>query len=191
MKSALSLADQPMGLPLLADDIIEFHAARLLLLFRLCGKKDRIDGLTKMAKLDFFVRYPQFFADACQHQGTDASSRIRARQVTDTVESGMVRYHYGPWDQRYYQVLAYMKARELLDISQAGQGYKLSLTPLGHAAADELIADAAFKDLVTQMHDVKAVFGNVTGSNLKKLIYRLFDEEVGQRAKGEVITHGN
>ena len=56
MKSLRNFASQAAGLPLLADDVLEFHAARLLLLFRVCGTKDRIDGLTKMAKLDFFVR---------------------------------------------------------------------------------------------------------------------------------------
>ena len=62
MKSAKQIAKVPAGVQLRADDIVEFHAARLLLLFDLCGTSGRIDSLTKMAKLDFFVRYPDFFA---------------------------------------------------------------------------------------------------------------------------------
>ncbi len=59
-----SLHCYPAGLPLTADQITEFHAARLMLLLHLCGVKNRIEGLTKLAKLDFFVRYPAFFLRA-------------------------------------------------------------------------------------------------------------------------------
>jgi hypothetical protein len=58
------MGNAPVSLPLSADNIVEFHAARILLLISLCGTSNRIDGLTKMAKLDFFVRYPNFFAVA-------------------------------------------------------------------------------------------------------------------------------
>jgi hypothetical protein len=62
VKTARLLSTTPAAQPVLADDVLEFHAARLLLLLRHCGISNRIDGLTKLAKLDFFVRYPQFFA---------------------------------------------------------------------------------------------------------------------------------
>ena len=61
MKSLNRLGARSVSLPLSADDIVEFHAARLLLLLSVCGVAGRIDGLTKMAKLDFFARYPDFF----------------------------------------------------------------------------------------------------------------------------------
>jgi hypothetical protein len=37
MKSLKNLGAEPAALPLAADEIVEFHAARLLLLFRICG----------------------------------------------------------------------------------------------------------------------------------------------------------
>ena len=64
MKSIKQIGFAPVSLPLSADNIVEFHAARILLLISLCGTGNRIDGLTKMAKLDFFVRYPDLFAVA-------------------------------------------------------------------------------------------------------------------------------
>ena len=57
MRCLIRIGTQPVSLPLSADDIVEFHAARLLLLMSICGVAGRIDGLTKMAKLDFFARY--------------------------------------------------------------------------------------------------------------------------------------
>lgn len=87
MKSVQSLDNYSLSLPILADDILEFHAARLLLLLSLCGTNGSIRGLTKMAKLDFFVRYPKFF---------DAASKALGYSVTNlpslSVESNMVRY---------------------------------------------------------------------------------------------------
>src|ERR687890_441277 len=102
MRSARHIDDLPAGAPLLADDLTEFRAARLLLLLNECGLKGQIEGLTKLAKLDFFVRYPSFFTQACIEQGKPFFP------VTEAVESPMVRYYYGPWDHRYYQVLAYL-----------------------------------------------------------------------------------
>ena len=61
MRSLNRVGMVPASLPLSADDIVEFHAARLMLLMHVCGVSGRIDGLTKMAKLDFFARYPDFF----------------------------------------------------------------------------------------------------------------------------------
>jgi hypothetical protein len=66
MRSLNRLGMRSAGLSLCADDIVEFHAARLLLLMRICGVSGRIDGLTKLAKLDFFARYPDFF-EAARH----------------------------------------------------------------------------------------------------------------------------
>ncbi len=76
MKSIANLGASPAALPVVSEDLIELHAARILLLFRLCGTNDRIDGLTKMAKLDFFVRYPEFFQQVCAYLGLPVS-RVR------------------------------------------------------------------------------------------------------------------
>jgi hypothetical protein len=109
MKSIRHAGDSPVSLPLAADNIVEFHAARLLLLVSLCGTANRIDGLTKMAKLDFFVRYPDFFAVAKKDQ-------TPVPQDHEAVESAMVRHHYGPWDKRYYHILAYLESKQLIEL---------------------------------------------------------------------------
>lgn len=81
MKSIANLGTSLAAHPVIADDLVELHAARLLLLFRVCGKKDRIEGLTKLAKLDFFVRYPEFFAQVCEHLGSKAAASIKTREI--------------------------------------------------------------------------------------------------------------
>lgn len=181
MKSFNTLGTSPAGLPVAADDLLEFHAARLLLLFNICGIKGRIDGLTKMAKLDFFVRYPQFFDKACQTLGLSTES------ATKTVESSMIRFHYGPWDDRYYHILAYLEGKHLLNVTKDNQAFTLSLTDEGKAIADQFAKDESFTPLVSQMKQVKKALGGKAGSTLKKLIYQIFEKEVAQRPLRETI----
>lgn len=188
MRSLNRVGARPVSLPLLADDIIEFHAARLLLLISICGVAGRIDGLTKMAKLDFFARYPDFFevARAAIDPASNADSTKRATS-DETVESAMVRHHYGPWDKRYYHVLAHLEAKRLITVTKDGNSYRLALTDLGRDRAEALAARSSFGSLVARMREVKKTFGSKKGTFLKDLIYRLFDEEVGRRPMGEEI----
>jgi DNA-binding PadR family transcriptional regulator len=182
MNSVNNLGSYPAAIPIAADDILEFHAARLLLLFRICGTKDKIDGLTKMAKLDFFVRYPQFFDRVCAHLRKVDSSTTRV------VESSMVRHHYGPWDKRYYHVLAYLEGKNLITVRKVSSAFQFELTPEGRQAANALRQKDAFKSLEQQMKVVKRELGPKSGSVLKKLIYQVFAKEVAGKSLGEVIT---
>jgi hypothetical protein len=180
MKSINHIGFAPASLPLSADNIVEFHAARILLLISLCGAGNRIDGLTKMAKLDFFVRYPGFFAAA-------KNDAVRDTAREESVESAMVRHHYGPWDKRYYHVLAYLEAKQLIAIAKKKNSYQITLTDGGKEKAAVLAKKASFASLVALMKAVKKEFGSKSGNTLKKLIYQLFDEEVGKKPLGEVI----
>lgn len=181
MKSFNTLGKNLAGLPISADDLLEFHAARLLLLFKVCGSSGRIEGLTKMAKLDFFVRYPQFFNTVCQVIGLSLES------ASKSIESSMIRFHYGPWDDRYYHILGYLEGKHLLNVSKDNQTYTLSLTDEGKKIADQFAKDESFAQLVAQMKQVKRALGSKAGSTLKKLIYQVFDKEVAQRPLGETI----
>jgi hypothetical protein len=187
MKSLNRLGQRPVSVPLSADDIVEFHAARLLLLMRICGVSGRIDGLTKLAKLDFFTRYPDFFEAARRAiEGKDAR-KPSAPSSPEAVESAMVRHHYGPWDKRYYHVLAHLEAKRLITVTKEGSGYRITLTELGRDRAKSLMSRPSFGPLVQRMQEIKKTFRNRTGSSLKNLIYELFDQEVGRRPMGQVI----
>lgn len=172
----------PAGVPVTADQITEFHAARILLLLHLCGVKNRIAGLTKLAKLDFFVRYPEFFRRAATHLEKKAEATAVAG-----VESAMVRHHYGPWDARYYQVLPYLEGRELIVVERDEKAFLFTLTDAGLAVAKRLAGDPNYQALGTHMKAVKKLLGGKRGEVLKKLVYELFDEEVAKLPLGQVI----
>ncbi|MEM1308303.1 MAG: hypothetical protein AAGF98_02180 [Cyanobacteria bacterium P01_H01_bin.153] len=157
------------------------------MLIGLCGTLDkadklsRIDGLTKLAKLDFFVRYPQFFEKAAAADGEWVTA------ASSTIESSMVRHHYGPWDHRYYEILAYLRSRGLIQITKEGRTYRFKLTETGKERIKKLSKQPSFETLCSQMKLVKKQFGSKSGSTLKKLIYKIFQQEVTQKSLGEVI----
>jgi hypothetical protein len=188
MKATASLDRYPIGRPLTADQITEFHVARLLLLIYLCGTKDKasgrfkLDGLTKLAKLDFFVRYPDFFQRAMKHLGLKIGT---GRSIP--VESPMVRHHYGPWDARYYQLLGYMESRELITVERYNKSFVFVLTEAGRDVAKRLSDEASYNDLCSRMKDVKEGLKGKSGDWLKKLVYALFDAEIANLPLGQVI----
>jgi hypothetical protein len=189
VKSLNRLGFRPASLPLSADDVVEFHAARLLLLLNLCGTAGRIEGLTKLAKLDFFARYPDFFAaaKAATADEVEKLSISKPPHTENAVESAMVRHHYGPWDKRYYHVLAHLEAKGLIQVTKKGSAYHIILTDPGKVRARTLAERPSFQPLAARMRELKKTFGHRTGTSLKNLVYKLFDEEVGRRPLGEII----
>ncbi|MCD0166387.1 hypothetical protein [Deinococcus sp. 12RED42] len=182
MRALKQVSDLPAGAPLLSDDLLEFHASRLVLLLSVCGKKGKIEGLTKLAKLDFFVRYPEFFDRASAYE------QSQRRSITRSVESSMLRFHYGPWDHRYYQILPYLEGCGLIIVrKKSAKTFEFILTALGEDVARQLSEAPTFSELREQMSRVAEVFGSKKGTYLKELIYKLFDAEVAQKAFGEVI----
>jgi DNA-binding PadR family transcriptional regulator len=189
MRSINNLQHVPAGQTISSDDIVELHSAWLLLLISICGTSDRktqlprIDGLTKIAKLDFFVRYPAFFERVARELG------VEIKPFSQTVESKMVRYHYGPWDERYYQLLPYLEARNLVSISKEPRHnqYQFFLTETGKTVVQRLLEAREFQSLRENINQVARVLRGKTGNQLKNLVYQVFDEEVAKKSLGEPI----
>lgn len=178
MKSFVNLGSIPPGVPIPADQILEAHAARLLILLSETGTKGSIHGLTKLAKLDFFLRYPEFF------------SRVTGSTSPDQLpESTMIRFRYGPWDPRYYQVLPYLESRGLIRVIRSGKAYTFSLTDAGGVIVQRLGEYPEFSTTISQAQAVGKKLGRKSGSALKNLIYATFDQEVSELAFGEDIHH--
>ena len=174
---------------LVADDLVEFHAARILLLLKYCGQKDRskkshkIEGLTKLAKLDFFIRYPEFFRRVVKH----LKKEDEIGEHTGGVESRMIRFHYGPWDERYYQILPFLESRGLITIEKSGSSFIFFLSKSGENIAEELGQQTEYAELKANIKDVSAVLGDKTGGALKNLVYAIFGSEVSEKNLGDVI----
>src|SRR5579872_7279082 len=90
------------------EDDDNLHFGRLLvLLSTFVGKDERgsVEGLTKLAKLDFLLRYPVNLERALQvRAGKGKEARVEEYE-RKSIESSMVRYRFGPWDFRYRRFL--------------------------------------------------------------------------------------
>lgn len=103
------------------------------------------------------------------------------------VESTMVRHHYGPWDKRYYHVLAYLESKSLVNVVKKKKAYEFILSDIGKEKSAMLEKSESFSELAEHMKLVKSMLGNKNGSALKDLIYKVFEKEVADRKLGEVI----
>jgi hypothetical protein len=162
--------------PLEEDD--NLHVGRLLVLLSAFAGKDgkgSVDGITKLAKLDFLLRYPVNLERALQvraKRGIDANVVDYERK---SIESSMVRYRFGPWDFRYRRFLNSLIARGLALATIEGRTIKIVLTELGMELAQQLSASPEFATIADRSRLLKR-HCDLTATNLMKFIYETFPE---------------
>jgi hypothetical protein len=166
----------------------EYHEARLLLLVgSVSNRSGSLDGLTKLAKLDFLVRYPNMLRRLLVQDGIDVSDvdGTDVLPASSAVESRMMRYKYGPWDNLYYPLVASLVSRGLLQPTE-GRG-SIALAPT--AAGLEVVAALRETDsweIIAARCDLVVDHYNVSGNALKERIYADLPDVV-DRPIGEVI----
>ncbi len=170
------------------EDNDSLHLARILILidaFSIQGEKGVIEGLTKLAKLDFLLRYPVYLERALlihKNRGNDVKIREHERK---SVESSMVRYKYGPWDFRYRRFLNILVSKKLVRVNLRGRSIEIQITDRGRTIAENLIRQDAFVDIAERAKILRKYF-NYSPSYLVKLIYDTFPE-IGTLRLGKEI----
>ncbi|WP_330236473.1 hypothetical protein [Streptomyces sp. NBC_00566] len=171
-----------------ADDITDYHLARLLILLSYFGRPGTggLDGLTKLAKLDFLLRYPSFTdrllasRNANWPLGCEPSS-----DEMQAVESRMIRYKYGPWDNRYYPLLGQLVGCGLAETVKGRGRVAIRLTESGVGLADALAHSEEWHVYAGRSEMLSKRF-NLTGNALKKMIYESLPEAVDIPHWGEI-----
>lgn len=162
------------------EESLELHAARLLLLLNYAGIKGKIVSRTKIAKMDFFVRYPAYLKKAAAINNISVNDEVNIKP-----DSPMIRYKYGPWDSKYYNVFALLIAKGLITILPSKNGDVFELTDRGRYAVHEL-DNVEFENIIKRCELVSQLFRNKTGTAIKDFIYQYFPE-VTSRSLGEEI----
>jgi hypothetical protein len=165
-----------------------FHLSRLLLLLNAFAGPQRdqaIEGITKLAKLDFFLRYPSYLEKglSARHANPDAAG-VREFE-RDSVESRMVRFKYGPWDFRYRRFLNILVGKGLAHVYLRGRTVHVGITESGRAVANRLAEHAEFADLKHRSKLLKTHF-DLSASTLVKFVYDTFPE-IGTMRLGSPI----
>ena len=160
----------------------EGEARILLLIAAFSTGGSSLEGRTKLAKLDFLLRYPPFFARALAKRSGLTKRALTAIEQAEsegrTIESRMMRYRYGPWDPAYYALLGRLVGKGLAEPVPEPGGVGYRLTPRGKRVADALAADEAWATVSERAGLLKAYF-DLSGNGLKNFIYDNFPEVAG------------
>jgi hypothetical protein len=155
-----------------------FHLSRLLLLLNAFAGRNRdeaIEGITKLAKLDFLLRYPSCLERALVAKRVNPQSAGVKDFERNSVESQMVRFKYGPWDFRYRRFLNILVGKNLAHVYLHGRTVHLGITPNGRAVAERLAEHSEFEELKDRTRLLKTHF-DLSASTLVKFIYDTFPE---------------
>lgn len=172
------------------DQSPELHAARLLLLldaFSEDEQSEAIEGLTKLAKLDFLLRYPVMLERALKAKGRFTREVQLEDHERHSVESEMVRYRFGPWDHRYREFLNILVAKGLASVTIEGRKVVIAATESGRDHARQLAKDELFAPYVRRAKLLKRHF-DLTATNLMRFIYDTFPEIVSLRSNAPIST---
>lgn len=159
--------------------------ARLLLLIdAFSGAHGSLEGRTKLAKLDFLLRYPQYLDRALRVRAPGDATRVPANDA-DLIETRMIRYRYGPWDPSYFALLGSLIGRGLITTVSLTTGIGYRVTPTGRTLASKLSESESWAVVAARSRLLRKHF-NLSGTNLKKFIYENFPE-VAQANWGEQL----
>jgi hypothetical protein len=156
-----------------------YHAARILVLIDgFSEKPDGLSGLTKLAKLDFLLRYPAFWTRLLRADGIAWPANAEPSSVERiAVESRMMRYKFGPWDRRYYGTLGELLGKGLIVRLQRSRGLAFKTSAAGRSHARELARTTEWRLIVNRVALLRRHY-DVSGSALATRIYRELPDAV-------------
>src|ERR1700722_711781 len=166
------------------ENLDDFHLARLLVLLGSADarktnpitKARAVEGITKLAKMDFLLRYPtclERVLSKLDRQPSDVAVHDRERT---SIETKMIRFRYGPWDARYRRWLGLLSSRGLVRLAVEGNTVVIGLTGSGRGLAEIINKNGLFSELVRRSDlTVKAV-GSMSATRLKDFVYEAVPE---------------
>lgn len=162
-----------------AENADDLHLSRLLVLLRAAGGRKNaktVEGITKLVKLDFLLRYPTCLERALRSM-QDRPERAQVKEHERiSIESKMIRFRYGPWDGRYRRWIALLVAKGLAETYVKGNTVHVHLTPQGTEVADQLRELPDFHDINERSQVIASVFGKLSAMRIKSFVYETFPE---------------
>ena len=132
------------------DENPDIHTARLLILLReFCGDNNdrKIEGLTKLVKLDFLLRYPLYLSAALAIQKVD-QKEVKIQEFEErSVESKMRPLEHGFWHSCYRKFINILVGKGLWTVETKADMIIVGLTKKGLIFANQLRQLNEYKDL--------------------------------------------
>ncbi len=172
-----------------SDDL---HLSRLLILLRAATKTRKganpktVEGIMKLAKLDFLLRYPNCLERVLKAQDTSIEQANVQEYERKNIETKMIRFRYGPWDERYRRWIGLLVARGLVITYLEGKTVHIGLTERGLEIATQFSLLEEFSDLESRSQLVISAVGKKTATVLKDFVYQVFPELLSMRWGEEI-----
>lgn len=157
------------------------HEARLLILLSFISDTSDgcVKGITKLAKLDFLLRYPTYLYRLLPECYKRIPNIPMSEYEIDTVESKMIRFRYGPWDKRYRRWLSNLVSKGLINTYISGVTQYIGLTEFGKQLSIQLKQEPDYHTIIGRSELLGKLSKKLTGTKLKDLIYKVVPELTG------------
>lgn len=176
------------------ENLDDFHLGRLLVLLGSADarkstpltKAKAVEGITKLAKLDFLLRYPTCLERALLKLNRDPREAVVRPRERTSIEAKMVRFRYGPWDARYRRWLGLLAARGLVTLGLQGNTVQIGLSDAGRSLAERFREDPLYGDLALRADVVVKAVGSMSATRLKDFVYETIPEIVDMKWGEEI-----
>ena len=159
----------------LYQPLAESEARLLILICAFTGPSKALEGRTKLAKLDFFLRYPEFLKRALAARNAQETEWPEGTSSDRTTEGRMIRYRYGPWDPMYFTLLGRLIGRGLVATVPQKRGIGFKATAVGQDAGSALSNSPSWGP-IAKLAKLERRHLDLSGTNLKNFIYENFPE---------------
>lgn len=178
------VAEQAHWAPQAYAASVEGEARLLLLIDAFSQREGTLEGRTKLAKLDFLLRYPAFFQRAMAIKGIQFDDELV--DAGQTIDDRMVRFRYGPWDPAYYALLGSLLGRRLIEAVPRERYIGFRTTEMGQRLAADLSTTHPWRDVAARARLLRRAFRTQGGTYLKNFVYDHFPE-VAQASWGDSL----
>jgi hypothetical protein len=167
----------------------DLHLCRLLVLLGSADAKKKtvetkskaVEGITKLAKLDYLLRYPTSLERVLRRLDKNPDLVGVLPRERTSIETKMIRFRYGPWDGRYRRWLGLLHARRLVTLGVKGNTVEIGLTDDGRRLAEQLRRDPQNQDLTRRSDITINAVGSMNATRLKNFVYETIPEIVDMK----------
>jgi len=152
----------------------EGEARVLLLIDAFSARGKSLEGRTKLAKLDFLLRYPPFLRRALSIRPGKKEWPLGDLDENN-IENRMIRYRYGPWDPSYFALLGRLFGKGLIELVPIRGGLGFRTTDRGSELAARMAATEPWAECQILINLLKRHL-DLSGSTLKSFVYEHFPE---------------
>lgn len=188
----LSRDEQNLSRLAAARNELPYHEVRVLLIVAAVAHSEesangRLDGLTKLAKLDFLIRYPHVATRVLDLIDASDDRLHLDREADGLVTDPMIRYKFGPWDARYYSIVGSLVGRGLMS-AQRGTRNQISFAPtqLGNKVLVELVSKHEWRAVGERCSAIAEAAAGMSGTQLKDLVYARLPEMMDRPYREEI-----